>query len=75
MSAMLTTVGDVAAAAKKVWPDAVKIDVGLGDKSAPPKKTYRVRAIAENGNVLGQLDAAILNDLRAQLEQRSGERD
>ena len=72
---MLSTVGDVAAAARRVWPDAVKIDVGLGDKSPPPKKTYRVLAIAENGNILGQLDAAILNDLRAQLEQRSVERD
>jgi hypothetical protein len=68
--AMLSTVGDVAAAARKVWPDAVKINVGLGDRSAPPKKTYRVQALADNDRVLGQLDAATLNLLKAQLEQR-----
>jgi hypothetical protein len=70
-SAMLSTVGDVAAAARKVWPVAVKIDVGLGNRSAPPTKTYRVVAFADEDIVLGQLDAATLNELKAQLEKLS----
>jgi len=68
--AMLSTVGDVAAAARKVWPDAVKINVGLGDRRAPPNKTYRVEALAGDDCILGQLDAATLNLLKTQLEQR-----
>ena len=36
-----------------------------------PRKHIRVVAFADNDVVLGQLDAATLNDLKAQLEQRS----
>jgi hypothetical protein len=68
---MLSTVGDVAAAARRVWPDAVKIRVGLGDQSPPPTKTYRVVALADKDAVLGQLDAATLNELKVRLEQQS----
>jgi hypothetical protein len=68
---MLSTVGDVAAAARRVWQNAVKIDVGLGNRSPPPTKTYRVVALADNDVILGQLDAATLNELKARLEQRS----
>ena len=45
------------------------INVGLDDRSAPPKKTYRVQTLADDDRVLGQLDAATLNLLKAQLEQ------
>jgi hypothetical protein len=69
--AMLSTVGDVAAAARKVWPDAVQICVGLGNRSAPPTKTYRVVALADKDAVLGQLDAASLNELKVWLNQQS----
>ena len=66
---MLSTVGDVTAAARTVWPDAVKIRVGLGNQIAPPTKTYRVVALADKDGVLGQLDAATLNELKARLDQ------
>jgi hypothetical protein len=70
-SQMLSTVDDVAAAARRVWPDAVNIRVGLGNRSAPPTKTYRIVALADNEVVLGQLDAATLNELKARLETLS----
>jgi hypothetical protein len=70
-SQMLSTVGDVAAAARRVWPDAAKIHVGLGNRSGPPTKTYRVVALADNDVVLGQFDAATLYELKARLEMLS----
>ena len=68
---MLSTVGDVTAAARRVWPDAVRISVGLGNRSAPTTKTYRVVALADKDGVLGQLDAATLNELKARRDQQA----
>jgi hypothetical protein len=68
---MLSTVSDVAAAARRAWPNAVQINVGLGNRSAPPKKTYRVVALIDKDAVIGQLDAATLNELKVRLEQQS----
>ena len=67
---MLSTVGDVAAAAKKVWPEAVAVNVGLAPTNSISQKMYRVSALAETSCLLGQLDAASLNKLKALLEQR-----
>lgn len=67
---MLLTIGDVATAARKVWIDAVTINVGLSPTNSLTQKMYRVTAIGPNNRLLGRLEAPSLNELKALLDKR-----
>jgi len=67
---MLSTISDVKTVARKVWADAITINVGLAPTDSPSQKMYRVSAIGADDCLLGRLDAPSLNKLKALLEQR-----
>ena len=67
---MLATISDVVTVARKVWPDAITVNVGLSPTNSLSQKMYRVSALGANYCLLGRLDAPSLNKLKALLEQR-----
>ena len=67
---MLSTINDVTTVARKVWPDALLINVGLSPTNSLAQKMYRVSAIGADNRLFGRLDAPSLNKLKALLEQR-----
>jgi hypothetical protein len=67
---MLSTIGDVSAAAKKVWPDAITVNVALAPTNSRTQKMYRVSALGEQSHLLDHLDGASLNKLKLLLERR-----
>jgi hypothetical protein len=67
---MLSTIGDVVAAARKAWPDATTINVGMSPTNNPSRKMYRVSAVGTDSRLFGRLDAPSLNKLKALLEKR-----
>ena len=71
---MISTVGDVKAAARKIWPDAVEVNVGLAPTNSRFQKMYRVSALGAQNLLLGRLDGPSLNKLKSLLEQRSTKR-
>jgi hypothetical protein len=71
---MLSTIDDVKAVAKKVWPDAITVNVVLAPSNTRTQKMYRVSAIGPDNLLLGRLDGPNLNKLKLLLEQRSTKR-
>ena len=67
---MLSTISDLQAVAKKVWPDAITVNVVLAPTSTRTQKMFRVSAIGPNNLLLGRLDGPNLNKLKLLLEQR-----
>jgi hypothetical protein len=67
---MLSTIDDVKTAARKVWPDAIAVDVALAPTNTRAQKMYRVSAFGKQSRLLDHLDAPSLNKLKVLLEHR-----
>jgi hypothetical protein len=67
---MLTTIGEVKAAARKLWPVAADFQVTLVNPSHPTDEGYRIIALAKHDRVLGHRTAPSLNALKALLERQ-----
>jgi hypothetical protein len=71
----MTTIDEIKAIAGKLWPNAANIDVhpgaaGTVSFTGPNPQGLRVMALDANGNVIDQLSASALDELKAKLERR-----
>jgi hypothetical protein len=65
---MFSTIADVKAAAKKVWPSATQVVVHLADSTTESSDRYRISALSEHNLLLGRMAAKSLDELRRRLE-------
>ena len=66
---MWTTVADVKDAARKLWPNAVKLHVEPINPTDTTPKRYRITAMTADGRVIGRMSDETLRDLHSHLQR------